>query len=580
MRREDIEVYEEHCGIAGNEKADEAAKRACTTGTLTEAWDNNETIKVKPMVPDEDSNSRELKGKLAVQKYVTTLLRERQAQGNSRLSTKMTALQGEPTTWTHQLKTARNFRWEAHHDQAQQTEEEQAIIRDPVPNQQQQADQTRDEEDRQIKAMMGQREEEEMLLLREVQEHQEQRETEGRMDPTRGNDPEPAETPPPPSEGEEIFKELNELAERLEMTQEEHNAEGIFDMLNELIEQREEPQGKSTNEKQAHHDRVTEESRVHAMMEDPMPRTRWKQRKHDMTHRTEKRNAPPVQEGRATESWLNETMKHLKGDTPLHIIANGFWKRATFAARKTVLKCRLRILPAQDYETAKNSAGGGGKCTLEGCGHKGVDYAKGFLMRVGHALGGCNNPQMRGMFSDRADAHADELKHILDHHRKGGCKVLAYTGKKRDPGVKPRIGYFDAISRMKTGMSRYRDPETEPKEPDEDYSEDNPPPAFTDPDDGQANAAIIPAAIVPKVKMNPPKGYKVGQDAEVWMDTVDKYFQFTYPGTCDEGTPRINQPENATEASGRVESISEEVLSSLTLQFQQMDTPSEHIAQK
>ncbi|KAK3246381.1 hypothetical protein CYMTET_44081 [Cymbomonas tetramitiformis] len=90
-----------HTGIAGNEKADEAAKQACTTGTLTEAWDNDETIKVKPMVPDGDSDSRELKGKLAVQKYVTTLLRERQAQGNSRLSAKMTELQGEPTTWTH-----------------------------------------------------------------------------------------------------------------------------------------------------------------------------------------------------------------------------------------------------------------------------------------------------------------------------------------------------------------------------------------------------------------------------------------------------------------------------------------------
>ncbi|KAK3280535.1 hypothetical protein CYMTET_11629 [Cymbomonas tetramitiformis] len=429
-----------HTGITGNEKADEAAKQACTTGTLTEAWDNDETIKVKPMVPDGDSDSRELKGKLAVQKYVTTLLRERQVQGNSRLSTKMTELQGEPTTWAHQLKTERIFRWEAHHDQAQQTEEEQATIRDPMPNQQQQADQTRDEEDRQIKAMMEQREEEEMLLMQEMQEQQEYWETEGSTDPTRGSDPKPAGTPPQLSEGEEIFEELNELAGRLEGTQEEHNDEEIFGMLNELIEQRETPRGEPTNERQAHHDRVTEESRVHAMMEDPMPRTRWKQRKHDMTHnRTKNRNAPPVQEGRATENWLNETMRHLKGDKPLHKIANGFWKRATFAARKTILKCRLRILPAQDYETAKNSAGGSGKCTLEGCGHKGVDYAKGFLMRVGHALGGCNNPQMRGMFSDRADAHADELKHILDHHRKGGCKVLAYTGKKRDPGVKPRV---------------------------------------------------------------------------------------------------------------------------------------------
>ncbi|KAK3252367.1 hypothetical protein CYMTET_38325 [Cymbomonas tetramitiformis] len=159
-----------HTGNAGNEKADEAAKQACTTGTLTEAWDNDETIQVKPTVPDEDSDSRELQGKLAVQKYVTTLLREQQARGNSRLTAKMTELQGEPTTWTHQLKTKHIFRWEAHHDQAQQNEEEQAMIRDPKPNQQQQADQTRDEEDRQIKAMMEQREDDEMLLIRDMHE--------------------------------------------------------------------------------------------------------------------------------------------------------------------------------------------------------------------------------------------------------------------------------------------------------------------------------------------------------------------------------------------------------------------------
>ena len=41
----------------------------------------------------------------------------------------------------------------------------------------------------------------------------------------------------------------------------------------------------------------------------------------------------------------------------------------------------------------------------------------------------------------------------------------------------------------------------------------------------------------------------------------------------------MNQPTDATEASGHVESISEEVLSSLTLQFQQPDIPSDNIAQ-
>eukprot|EP00854_Cymbomonas_tetramitiformis_P034409 gene34409-biopygen28987 len=265
-----------HTGIVGNQRADEAAKQACTTGALTEAWDNDETIKVKPMVPDEDSGNRELKGKLAVQKYVTTLLRERQAQGNNTLSAKMTELQGEPATWTHQLKTEHIFR------SNKNIEKQRAELTTP----------------------------EEAT-------------------------PKPVEAPPQPSEGEEIFEELNELAERLEMPQGKQNDEEMFGMLNELIEQQEAPQEELANERQAHHDRVTEESKVHAMMEDPMPRTRWNQRKHDMTHnRMKNRNAPLVQEGKATENWLNKTMGHLKGDKPLHKIANGFWKRATYAARK------------------------------------------------------------------------------------------------------------------------------------------------------------------------------------------------------------------------------------------------------
>ncbi|KAK3239927.1 hypothetical protein CYMTET_50180 [Cymbomonas tetramitiformis] len=104
-----------HTRITGNEKADEAAKQACTTGALTEAWDNDEPIKIKPMVPDGDSGSKELKGK--------------------------------------------------HADQAEQTEEEQTIIHDHTPNAQQQADQTRDEEERQLHKMLRQQEEEEMVKL-------------------------------------------------------------------------------------------------------------------------------------------------------------------------------------------------------------------------------------------------------------------------------------------------------------------------------------------------------------------------------------------------------------------------------
>ena len=41
----------------------------------------------------------------------------------------------------------------------------------------------------------------------------------------------------------------------------------------------------------------------------------------------------------------------------------------------------------------------------------------------------------------------------------------------------------------------------------------------------------------------------------------------------------MKQLPEVTEASDRIEQISEEVLAGLTLQFQQMDTPSENIAQ-
>ncbi|KAK3286468.1 hypothetical protein CYMTET_5970 [Cymbomonas tetramitiformis] len=130
-------------------------------------------------------------------------------------------------------------------------------------------------------------------------------------------------------------------------------------------------------------------------------------------------------------------------------------------------------------------------------------------------------------------------------------------------------------------MSRYKDPANEPQAPEAEYTADSPPMVFVDPDADSVPAPAPPAppSLVPKVKMAPPREFKTGQDAEVWLDTVDRYFQFTYPGTGVESTPRVDQPEDATEASGRVESISEEVLSSLTLQFQQMDNPSEHIAQ-
>ncbi|KAK3277211.1 hypothetical protein CYMTET_14769 [Cymbomonas tetramitiformis] len=95
-----------------------------------------------------------------------------------------------------------------------------------------------------------------------------------------------------------------------------------------------------------------------------------------------------------------------------------------------------------------------------------------------------------------------------------------------------QIGYFDGISRMKPDMSRYRDSENEPKQPDDEYTADNPPMVFTYPD-ADPIPAPAPPSLVPKVKMTPPKEFKSGMDAEVWLETVDRYFQFTYPGVPD-----------------------------------------------
>ncbi|KAK3286856.1 hypothetical protein CYMTET_5608 [Cymbomonas tetramitiformis] len=87
----------------------------------------------------------------------------------------MAELQGGPTTWTHQPKKEHAFRWEAHRDQAEQTEEEQTLMHDLTPNPQQQADQTRDREERQLRDMMEQQEDEEMLQLQEAEGQHEPR---------------------------------------------------------------------------------------------------------------------------------------------------------------------------------------------------------------------------------------------------------------------------------------------------------------------------------------------------------------------------------------------------------------------
>ncbi|KAK3280278.1 hypothetical protein CYMTET_11872 [Cymbomonas tetramitiformis] len=76
------------------------------------------------------------------------------------------------------------FRWEAHQDQAEQTEEEQTIIHDQTPNAGQQDDQTREEEERQLRERLEQQEDEETLQMQGTEGQPEpQNESEGSNDP-------------------------------------------------------------------------------------------------------------------------------------------------------------------------------------------------------------------------------------------------------------------------------------------------------------------------------------------------------------------------------------------------------------
>ncbi|KAK3242758.1 hypothetical protein CYMTET_47564 [Cymbomonas tetramitiformis] len=123
------------------------------------------------MVPDADSCKKELKGKHAVQTFVTSLLRKEAAQGESMLTAKMAALQGEPTSWAHQKGKPHIYR-ETHQEQAEETEDGPTIPQEHVPNAQQLADLAREEEETQLQEMLRQQDDEEVLLqLQEEDEH-------------------------------------------------------------------------------------------------------------------------------------------------------------------------------------------------------------------------------------------------------------------------------------------------------------------------------------------------------------------------------------------------------------------------
>jgi len=106
--------------------------------------------------------------------------------------------------------------------------------------------------------------------------------------------------------------------------------------------------------------------------------------------------------------------------------------------RKLILKSRMGILPAQDYETAKNNKNHTGECPL--CGARKTVIAKGFLVRPSHAIGGgCQHVEMQNMNTARADDVANWGDKTMRNHRKGECRILSYTGKRGEERTHPRV---------------------------------------------------------------------------------------------------------------------------------------------
>ncbi|KAK3254500.1 hypothetical protein CYMTET_36280 [Cymbomonas tetramitiformis] len=131
------------------------------------------------MVPDDDSRKKEQKGGNTVQTFVAFLLRRKAAQGENRLAAKISALQGEPTSWEHKKEKAHVYRWETHQEQAEQTDDEQIITQDHVSNAQQQEDLAREAEEVQIQEMLRQQGDDRLPPQHSAEEHgaQEQEES-------------------------------------------------------------------------------------------------------------------------------------------------------------------------------------------------------------------------------------------------------------------------------------------------------------------------------------------------------------------------------------------------------------------
>ncbi len=128
-----------------------------------------------------------------------------------------------------------------------------------------------------------------------------------------------------------------------------------------------EERGRVTRDTARLHARATEEAELLDKLTDPRPRTRSRHKKEmekatkwDIRKVTIKKN-PEV-----TNMWLNAKMQHLVGDKPIHKLSNEYWKRATYSVRKLILKSRMGVLPAQDYDIAKNNKNHTGECPLCG----------------------------------------------------------------------------------------------------------------------------------------------------------------------------------------------------------------------